>query len=75
MIKLYRIMVWVSVVMTVASLGMFVYEIASGGNWWWGAVAFAVWGCNIFGWLSNLGQEVRYRALPTTFTANHNVDR
>ena len=73
MIKLCRIMVWISVDITVASLGMLVWQVASAGKWWW-AISAAAWGICIFNWRNLLAQQVRYRDSRASFT-NYYIDR
>ena len=74
MIKLARIMVWVSVVITVASLGILVYQVASAGKWWW-AIPFMAWGISIFTWRNLFAQEVRSRDLRASYGDNYYINR
>ena len=74
MIKFCRIMVWISVVGTVASLGVLTYQIAAFGDWWWALTAL-VWGYGIFAWRGTLAQEVRSRDLRASFAANRYINR
>jgi len=74
MIKFCRIMVWISVVMTVASLGVLVYEVASAGNWVW-VFPSAMWGISIFTWRNLFAQEVRSRDLRASYGDNYYINR
>ena len=73
MIKLSRIMVWISVPITVASLGMLVWQVTSADKWWW-AIPTAMWGISIFTWRNLLAQQVRYRDSQASFT-NYYINR
>ena len=74
MIKFCRIMVWISVVMTVASLGVLAYQVAAFGDWWWALTAL-VWGYGIFAWRSSLAREIRTRDLRASYGDNYYINR
>ena len=73
MINLARIMVWISVVITVASLGILVWDATSADRWWW-AIPAAMWGISIFTWRNLLAQQVRYRDSRASST-NYYINR
>ena len=69
MLILARIMVWVSVAVTVVSLGVLISQVTSGGGWSW-AFPCAMWGCGIFLWRNAVARELRYRDYITDYYTN-----